>query len=121
MFNFDMFSPDKTSKGNPLEPQSMWLKRQMGNEDFRRRAFNFWLRLAEEEAWFRDKTFLGLYNEKEREYQSGKVTPFLDMELMQKLSDQLGAKNLWEITENDIEMAEGTMLAYAKQKHAATA
>ena len=35
------------------------------------------------ESWFRDKTFLGLYGEKEKEYRSGKGTPFIDFELFQ--------------------------------------
>ena len=36
------------------------------------------------ESWFNDKTFLGLYGEKEAEYQSGKVKPFIDFELFRK-------------------------------------
>jgi hypothetical protein len=68
------------------------------------------------ESWFNDKTFLGLYGEKEQEYQSGKVTPFLDEELFAQIAALLGTKKMWEITEDDIQRAEQLMRAYAKAK-----
>src|SRR6185437_11707968 len=37
------------------------------------------------ESWFNDKTFLGLYGEKEKEYQSTKVTPFVDPQLFEQI------------------------------------
>lgn len=68
------------------------------------------------ESWFRDKTFLGLYGEKEREYQSGKVTSFIDHELFSRLQSMLASKKLWEITEGDVHSAEKIMLEYARAK-----
>lgn len=65
------------------------------------------------ESWFNDKTFLGLYGEKEQEYQSGRVTPFLDEELFDQLRAIVAKKKMWEISEADIERAEQTMLEYA--------
>lgn len=69
------------------------------------------------ESWFRDKTFLGLYGEKEKEYRSGKVTPFIDFELFQALYEKVGQKKLWEITEAELKDAESIMMGYAR-KHA---
>ena len=64
-------------------------------------------------SWFRDETFLGLYGEKEREYQSGKVTPFIDFALFRILLQQVGNKKVWEISEDDLKKAEGSMMDYA--------
>ncbi len=66
------------------------------------------------ESLFRDKTFLGLYDVKEKEYQSGKVKPFIDFELYDLLYKQVGKKNQWEITEDDLSRCERTMRDYAK-------
>jgi len=66
--------------------------------------------------WFRDETFMGLYAEKEREYQSGKVTPFIDEALFQKLYDRFGGKNTWEISDADLKAAETMMTDYARAK-----
>lgn len=68
------------------------------------------------ESWFNDKTFLGLYGEKEQEYQSGKVTPFLDEALFNDLQAIVKGKQFWEISEADIQKAEETMLAYGKSR-----
>ena len=68
------------------------------------------------ESWFRDKTFLGLYGEKEREYQSGKVPPFIDAELFEKLYERLGHRKIWEIKEADLQWAEDAMMAHAKKR-----
>ena len=65
------------------------------------------------ESWFRDSTFLGLYGEKEREYQSKNVTPFISPALFQKLYDKLGKKNVWEIDDSDLRWAEDTMITHA--------
>jgi len=76
-------------------------------------------KLAEKnrESWFNDKTFLGLYGEKEQEYQRAKVTPFLDPELFEQLYAIVKDKNMWEITEANVKHADDTMKAYAKTKH----
>ncbi len=67
------------------------------------------------QSWFRDKTFLGLYSEKEREYQANQVTPFIDHELFKQLQSHLKGKKHWEITESDVESCEKMMLDYAKK------
>ncbi|MBI4056727.1 MAG: hypothetical protein HY399_04170 [Elusimicrobia bacterium] len=68
------------------------------------------------ESWFRDKTFLGLYSEKEKEYQSGKVSPLLDHELFLQLQSDLKSKKLWEISEEDIQKSARRMREYASKK-----
>ncbi|MBI2070183.1 MAG: hypothetical protein HYT79_06230 [Elusimicrobia bacterium] len=68
------------------------------------------------ESWFRDKTFLGLYGEKETEYRSGRVIPFIDHELFGRLKALLAPKNLWSINDEDIRESEQIMIAYASQK-----
>jgi hypothetical protein len=64
------------------------------------------------ESWFRDKTFLGLYSEKEREYQTGKATPFIPFPLMEKLLKEYKSKNIWEIKEADLNRAEAMMMEF---------
>lgn len=68
------------------------------------------------QAWFRDKTFLGLYGEKENEYRRGKVTPFIDDALARKIAKRLDPVDLWDITDAQLEAVEGDMLAYAAAK-----
>lgn len=68
------------------------------------------------ESWFRDQTFLGLYAEKEKEYQSAAVTPFIDQEIFHHLQRLVGAKALWEISENDVEEAAVIMKNYGQKK-----
>lgn len=68
------------------------------------------------ESWFRDKTFLGLYSEKERENVAGSVTPFIDHELCSIIEKELRNKKLWEITESDVIKAKKIMLEYASKK-----
>lgn len=67
------------------------------------------------EAFFRDKTFLGLYGEKENEYRSGKVTPFIDEKLFHELS-ALVDKPLWEISARDLKACEKAMKAHAASR-----
>jgi hypothetical protein len=62
------------------------------------------------ESWFRDKTFLGLYGEKEKEYASGEVTPFLKFDLFNALHNEFKHKQIWQITEADFAKAEEMML-----------
>lgn len=66
------------------------------------------------ESWFRDKTFLGLYGEKEQEYQSKKVTPFLKFDLMESLLKEFKSKQIWQITEADLSRAEEMMIAHTQ-------
>lgn len=65
---------------------------------------------SNKQTWFRDETFLGLYGEKEREYQSGKVVPFVSDELFEALTKKIGDKQVWDITEADLVDIEKTML-----------
>lgn len=67
------------------------------------------------ESWFRDKTFLGLYGEKEREYASGSVTPFLKFDLFNLLLKEFKEKNIWEITPADLQRAEDMMIEHTKK------
>lgn len=66
--------------------------------------------------WFRDETFLGLYVEKENEYQSGKVTPFIDFDLFERVQGLVGKKQVWQITEQDLKTAEDMMLTHAAKR-----
>ena len=70
------------------------------------------------ESWFRDKTFLGLYAEKEKEYQSGNVTPFTDDALFERLQALIAGRPVFELTEEDVKKAEVAMLDYAAKKTA---
>ena len=60
---------------------------------------------ANKQTWFRDETFLGLYGEKEREYQSGKVMPFISDELFNAILEKIGHKQVWSITEKDLALS----------------
>lgn len=71
---------------------------------------------ANRQAWFRDKTFLGLYQEKENEYRSGKVRPFIDEELFLVISAQLKDKPLWRISAADLKRVESAMRDFAKSR-----
>jgi hypothetical protein len=71
------------------------------------------------ESWFRDKTFLGLYGEKESEYQRNSGTPFLDFELFGKISREIEGKKMWEITEAQLEKIEKMMLDFTAEKRKA--
>ncbi|MGZ3743323.1 MAG: hypothetical protein ACXWRE_04290 [Pseudobdellovibrionaceae bacterium] len=67
------------------------------------------------ESWFRDKTFLGLYGEKEREYASGQVTPFLKFDLFNLLLKEFKEKQIWQITPADLQRAEDMMVEHTKK------
>ena len=70
------------------------------------------------EAWFRDKTFLGLYGEKENEYKRGKVTPFIDDALAKKMAARLKGLEVFEIEDSLLEKVEQDMLEYAASRAA---
>ena len=73
------------------------------------------LQKQNKEVWFRDKTFLGLYGEKEQEYQSGKVTPFIPFDLFEKIHKEFKEKPIWSITEKDFDLCETMMLECGKK------
>jgi hypothetical protein len=68
------------------------------------------------ESWFQDKTFLGLYGEKETEYQSGKVTPFIDFDLFEALRKEINGREVFQIGENDLQKMEDLMIKYAAKR-----
>src|SRR5690606_13203550 len=68
------------------------------------------------ESWFQDKTFLGLYGEKEKEYQSGKVTPFIDFELFESLRRIIAGREVFQINDDDLKRMEETMINYAAKR-----
>ncbi|MFI5360531.1 MAG: hypothetical protein ACHQ49_01070 [Elusimicrobiota bacterium] len=68
------------------------------------------------EAWFRDKTFLGLYAEKENEYKSGKVAPFIDDELAKRITAKLMGREIWEIEDRLLDEVEADMRDYAGRR-----
>jgi hypothetical protein len=76
-------------------------------------------KVEKRQAFFRDKTFMGLYQEKENEYQSGKVQPFIDDALFLKLEKLVGSKKVWQISDADLEKAESVMMEYARPRIAA--
>jgi hypothetical protein len=69
------------------------------------------------QSWFRDETFLGLYQEKEKEYQSGNVAKFISDELFYALTEKIGKKQVWEITEADLKDMEKTMIEMTAKKN----
>jgi hypothetical protein len=70
------------------------------------------------EAWFRDKTFLGLYGEKENEYRRGKAVPFIDDALSRRIAAKLKGLEVYEIEDALLDEVEAVMLDYARAKAA---
>lgn len=68
------------------------------------------------QAWFRDKTFLGLYDEKEKEYKRGKATPFIPDALSKKIAARLKGLEVWEIGDDLLDKVEADMLEHAASK-----
>jgi hypothetical protein len=106
VFSGEWFFPGSAPSGMFFE----FLQRNPSEELLRKMADR------NRESWFNDKTFLGLYGEKEREYQSGTVTPFLDAALFDQLAAVVSSKKMWEITEADIERCAELMRGYAKKR-----
>jgi hypothetical protein len=74
------------------------------------------LQTQNQELWFRDKTFLGLYGEKQREYDTGEVTPFISFDLFDALDKEFRDKEIWQIKESDFERAEAMMIERTLKK-----
>lgn len=72
---------------------------------------------ANKQTWFRDETFLGLYGEKEREYRSGKVIPFLPDDLFNAIYNYVSDKQMWQVTEADLAHIKTMMKEFAKKNH----
>ena len=72
-------------------------------------------KLADRQAFFRDKVFLGLYQEKEKEYQGGKIQPFIDDALFEKLERLLADLPVWRIGDAELTKAEALMMDYAQE------
>lgn len=105
VFSGEWFFPGMPSSGMFFE----FLQRNPSIDQMKR------LEEKSNEGWFRDETFLGLYVEKEREYQSGKVTPFIDFELFELIEKRIVGKKSFEITDADLNDCEKIMLDYAKK------
>ena len=75
------------------------------------------LQEANKQTWFRDETFLGLYGEKEREYQSGKVAPFIAPTLFNMILEYVGSKEMWQVSEEDIDHIATMMRNFAKKNN----
>ena len=71
---------------------------------------------SDRQAWFRDKTFLGLYGEKESEYERGAVTSFIDDALARRVAARLKGLEVWEIGDDLLDRVEADMLDYAAAK-----
>jgi hypothetical protein len=67
------------------------------------------------ESWFQDKTFLGLYDEKEAEYQRAKVKPFIDFELFETLKKEIAGREVFELSDRDFDRMESMMIEYASK------
>jgi hypothetical protein len=108
VFSGEWYFPGAQASGMFFE----FLQRNPSNESMQR------IQAQNNSLWFRDQTFIGLYDEKEREYQSGKVTPFIDFDLFNQLHQEFGQKQVWQITPADLKRADEMMLTYAaKRKH----
>ncbi len=90
-------------------------------EFVQRRPAQALLKKLDRQAFFKDKTFLGLYGKKEAEYRSGKVVPFIDEALFEKIEDILGPKHLWDITAKDLKTVAAAMKAYARGRQGRSA
>lgn len=73
------------------------------------------LQRLNKQSWFRDETFLGLYQEKENEYRSGKVRPFLPEDLFVDIERLLAGKSIWQVTDVDLQAIENRMLEYGRK------
>jgi hypothetical protein len=73
------------------------------------------LQKRNKQSWFRDETFMGLYQEKEREYRSGKVSHFLHEDLFEQIYKYVGPKQVWEINDSDLAKIQDMMKAFARK------
>ncbi|MBI4060053.1 MAG: hypothetical protein HY403_01350, partial [Elusimicrobia bacterium] len=70
-------------------------------------------RVEARQAFFRDKTFLGLYQLKEDEYRSGKIQPIIDDALFDKIEAQIAGKGVAQLDDKVLESVETAMIDYA--------
>jgi hypothetical protein len=104
-FSGEWFYPGSKSSGLFFE----FLQREPSDESLAE------IQKANKQSWFRDETFLGLYGEKEKEYRSGNVKPFLPEELFNQILKFMGEKQVWQVTEDDLAQIENMMLTYTKK------
>ncbi len=100
VFSGEWFFPGTKPSGMFFE----FLQRDPSNEQVAE------IQKANKQTWFRDETFMGLYGQKEREYQSGNVVPFLSEELFEAISKKIGTKQVWEISEQEMSEIETLMI-----------
>jgi hypothetical protein len=106
VFSGEWFYPGMPASGMFFE----FLERHPGKETQTK------LKEHNRQLWFRDRTFDGLYQEKETEYRSGNVTPFIDFELFEQLEKRIDGKSTWLIDANDLKDCEQIMLKYAESR-----
>lgn len=111
VFSGEWFLPGGKSSGFFFE----FVQRDPSNDELAE------IQRQNKQSWFRDETFLGLYFEKEREYQSGKVMPFLSDELYHAITKRLAGKQVFEITEDDLADVERIMLETTARARSADA
>lgn len=111
VFSGEWFLPGGKSSGLFFE----FVQRDPSNDELAE------IQRQNKQSWFRDETFLGLYGEKEREYQSGKVMPFVSDELFNAIIKRVGGKQVYEITEDDLADVERLMLDMTKKAAVAKA
>ena len=104
VFSGEWFLPGGKSSGFFFE----FLQRDPSNDELAE------IQKANKQSWFRDETFLGLYDEKEREYQSGKVLSFLPDNIFHGIIEKIGHKQVFEITEDDLAQVEKMMIEMTK-------
>jgi hypothetical protein len=107
VFSGEWFLPGSKPSGFFFE----FLQRDPSNDELAT------IQKANKQSWFRDETFLGLYDEKEREYQSGNVLSFLSAELFNAIMEKIGHKQVFEITETDLKDVEQLMLTMTAKKN----
>lgn len=73
------------------------------------------LQRRNKQSWFRDETFLGLYGEKEAEYRSGKIRPFVSDELFNAILEKIGTKQVWEINDDMLGEIENMMISMTEK------
>lgn len=105
IFSGELFYPGSKASGFFFE----FLQRQPSEGELAE------LQKTNKQTWFRDETFLGLYEEKEREYQSGKVRPLLSDELFMAISEKIGSRQVWELDAKALDEIEKIMLKHGKK------
>lgn len=106
IFSGELYVPGGKSSGLFFE----FLQREPSDDELAT------LQKQNKQSWFRDETFLGLYDEKEREYQSGKVRNFISEDMFRALSEKVGKRQVWELEDADFASIEAMMMEFGAKK-----